>query len=113
VLLNGGGVRLAPLYDIASTLPYDDFHAPKVRVAMKVGGYYKIASIGRGAWRRFATDAGLDPDQLIERAWDLCERAPSAFTTAVDVLDDRTDPMAVRLLERVTTRADACRAMLA
>lgn len=113
VLLNGSGVRLAPLYDIASALPYDDFDAPKVKVAMKVGGYYKLSSIGRGAWRRFATDAGLDPDEVLERARDLSERAPAAFTAAVDALVDPTDPMALRLLDRVTIRAETCRALLA
>ncbi|MGZ7013214.1 MAG: HipA domain-containing protein, partial [Acidimicrobiales bacterium] len=112
VLLNGGGVRLAPLYDIASALPYDDFHAPKVKVAMKIGGYYRVASIRSGAWRRFAAEVGLDPEQLIGRARLLSEVAPAAFSAAAKALDDLSDPMAVRLVDRVAARAKECRAQL-
>lgn len=113
VLLNGSGVRLAPLYDIASALPYDDIYAPRVKLAMKIGGYYKLASIGSSAWRRFASDASLSPEATIERARSLCERAPTAFAAAVGALDDPADPTAVRLLERVDARARACRTQLA
>jgi serine/threonine-protein kinase HipA len=113
VLLDGGGVRLAPLYDIASALPYDGVHAPKVKVAMKVGGYYRISSIRSSAWRRLAADTGLDPDQLIERARHLVEQASSAFSSAATELEDRTDPMAARLLDCVAARSVECRAALA
>ena len=44
VLLAGGAVRLAPLYDIASALPYDDMYVPKLRLAMRVGGEYRVAA---------------------------------------------------------------------
>jgi serine/threonine-protein kinase HipA len=41
LLLSGGEVRLAPLYDIASALPYGtDEH--KLRFAMKIGGDYRV-----------------------------------------------------------------------
>ena len=112
LLLNGGGVRLAPLYDIASALPYDDFHPPKVKVAMKIGGYYKLASIGTSAWRRFAVEAGLEPDLVIDRARYLTEHAPAAFTAAARALDDPSDAMSARLVDRVTSRAAECRTQL-
>jgi serine/threonine-protein kinase HipA len=112
LLLHGGSARLAPLYDIASALPYEDVHAPKVKVAMKIGGYYRISSIGSRAWRRFATEAGLDADLVIEHATQLCERAPSAFAAAIDGLADPSDEVAARLLERVRERSLACAAQL-
>lgn len=112
MLLHGGAVRLAPLYDIASVLPYDDVHAPKVKLAMKVGGTYRISAIRAGSWRRFASDAGLDPDRLLERAQSLVERAPAAFDAAVDALDDPSDPMADRLARAVAVRAVECQAQL-
>ena len=37
LLLSGGDVRLAPLYDIASALPYDK-HERELKFAMKIGG---------------------------------------------------------------------------
>ncbi|MET4121693.1 serine/threonine protein kinase HipA of HipAB toxin-antitoxin module [Bradyrhizobium sp. JR1.5] len=39
-------VRLAPLYDIASVLPYDDVDLRKIKLAMKIGGDYKLSQIG-------------------------------------------------------------------
>ena len=48
VLLDGNRARLAPLYDLASILPYGD-HVPKVKLAMKVGG---TTSCRRSAGRR-------------------------------------------------------------
>ena len=41
LLLAGGQVRLAPLYDIASALPYGT-HERKLRFAMKIGGDYGV-----------------------------------------------------------------------
>lgn len=40
LLLSGPHVRLAPLYDVASVLPYDEFDSRKVKLAMKVGKCY-------------------------------------------------------------------------
>ena len=43
---SGGRVRLAPLYDIASSLPYFD---PKtLKLAMKIGSHYDIKAINAG-----------------------------------------------------------------
>jgi hypothetical protein len=46
-----GRARLAPLYDIASILPYD-FDMQKVRLAMKVGGIYRLRDVGPHQWRK-------------------------------------------------------------
>lgn len=52
LLLSGPQVRLAPLYDVASALPYRDFDAPKFTMAMKVGGTYHLAGrVGTTQWR--------------------------------------------------------------
>jgi hypothetical protein len=40
-------VRLAPLYDIASILPYDDYDLHKIKLSMKIGGEYGILDIRR------------------------------------------------------------------
>ncbi|WLA95960.1 MULTISPECIES: hypothetical protein [Bradyrhizobium] len=48
MLANGPTVRLAPLYDIASILPYDDVDLQKMKLAMKIGGEYKLGQIGGG-----------------------------------------------------------------
>jgi len=38
LLINAERVRLAPLYDITSVLPYSDFDIQKMKLAMKLGG---------------------------------------------------------------------------
>ncbi|WP_225160046.1 HipA domain-containing protein [Bradyrhizobium sp. BRP56] len=48
LLANGPTVRLAPLYDIASILTYDDVDLQKMKLAMKIGGEYKLGQIGGG-----------------------------------------------------------------
>lgn len=81
VLLSGSQVRLAPLYDIASALAYDDMHEPRLRMAMKVGGEYGIEATSGRHWRRFAQANQLDPDATVARIDDLAARTPDAFAT--------------------------------
>jgi serine/threonine-protein kinase HipA len=111
VLLAGPQVRLAPLYDVASTLVYDDIYAPRLRMAMKIGGEYRMQAISGRHWRRFATTNRLDPDEIIDRLDSLTTRTPDAFATAakrkaVRALRSR---LPSRLVERIAARAADCR----
>jgi len=108
LLLSGGQVRLAPLYDLASALPYDDMYAPKLRMAMRVGGEDRIAALRGRHWRRFAEVNGLDPDATVARVGELAARTPEAFKAVATDGD-----LAGRLRERVTAHAERCRAALA
>jgi serine/threonine-protein kinase HipA len=80
LLLSGEEVRLAPLYDIASALPYGT-HERKLRLAMKIGGSYDVYP-GRNTWPAAARELGLDPGALLDRVRELCQRAPDAFADA-------------------------------
>jgi serine/threonine-protein kinase HipA len=82
LLLSGEEVRLAPLYDIASALPYGT-HERKLRLAMKIGGSYEVYP-RRNTWPAAARDLGLDPGALLDRVRELCERAPDAFAQAAE-----------------------------
>jgi serine/threonine-protein kinase HipA len=63
----GGQVRLAPLYDIASAIPYPETVPPrKAKLAMKIGGEYLVSRIGRHEWEKFAAEQRLDKDSLVE-----------------------------------------------
>lgn len=56
----GGRVRLAPLYDLASALPYpQQMPVQKLKLAMKVGGEYRIRALQRRHWEREAAALGL------------------------------------------------------
>ena len=50
----GRSVRLAPLYDVASILPYGDTDLHKAKLAMKIGGEYQLLLIGLRHWQKLA-----------------------------------------------------------
>lgn len=86
LLLSGGQVRLAPLYDVASVLPYD-VHPPKVRLAQKIGGEYRAGSVAARHWERVARAAGIDSDELGGRIELMAVDLPDAFSTAIGATD--------------------------
>lgn len=51
--------RLAPLYDVASILPYVGPH-DKVRLAMSIGGENRLGHVGANAIKKFVEQEGLD-----------------------------------------------------
>lgn len=83
VLLAGDQVRLAPMYDVASALPYDDMYLPKLRLAMRIGGEYRAERIRGRHWRSFAVKDGLDPHAVLARVDDLARRTPAALEQAI------------------------------
>lgn len=85
-------------------------YLPKLRMAMRIGGEYRLNAITGRHWRRFAAENGLDPDAVVARVGDLTTRAPEAFeraagTDAVRALDSE---LPARLLDRVRTHAQRC-----
>jgi len=114
VLLAGSQVRLAPLYDVASALGYDDMYVPKLRMAMRIGGEYVIEVTSGRHWRRFAQANQLDPDRTIARIGDLASRTPDAFAGAVKdrAVTALRSQLPSRLVDRVAVRAAQCRRRL-
>lgn len=116
LLLAGGQIRLAPLYDLASFLPYDESAGHRVKLAMKVGDDYRLAGTDRTSeWERTADDLGLHRDRVLRRVHDLAVRAPAAFATVLGHLDEPaldTD-LPRRLVDLVTERCRRCAALLA
>ncbi len=103
-----GRVRLAPLYDLASALPY--FHAKKIKLAMKIGGTYRLADIGVRHWRRLATAINVDPDLVVDRIHDLAVRLPDAAATihAQAQREGLTHPTIAKLIALISARARQC-----
>jgi serine/threonine-protein kinase HipA len=64
----GGRVRLAPLYDLASALPYDSLDARRIKVAMAIGGEYRLRDIGPHQWLKLAREVRIDEGWLLDRA---------------------------------------------
>lgn len=112
LLLAGPEARLAPLYDIASALPYGT-HERRLRLAMKLGGDYRIYP-HHNPWPRAARELGLDPTMLGDRVRELATLAPDAFAdaTAMPEVTALDRPLPARLLDLVTDRARRCRQLL-
>jgi len=101
LLITPGNVRLAPLYDLNTTLPFGSVWAR--RMAMKVGGEDRFDRIDRASWDLFARDLGLAPEWLLSELADLAGRLPDALadvrsapdlagvTTAGSLFQDRLD----------------------
>jgi len=104
VLLRGSQVRLAPMYDVASALPYDPERADHEldQGAMSVGGEKTFGRVTVRHWRKLARTAGLDADRVVERVRELAEQLPDALTT---VCSDHRGELANRLTSAVTALA--------
>lgn len=112
LLIAGGDVRLAPLYDIASVLPYGTDER-KLRFAMKLGDDYGVYP-RRDPWRKLAAELAVDPDATVGRVRALVERAPDAFAEAArsrDIVRLRR-PLTRRLVDLVADRAARCGRLL-
>ncbi|HEY7960929.1 MAG TPA: type II toxin-antitoxin system HipA family toxin [Solirubrobacteraceae bacterium] len=112
LLLAGRQVRLAPLYDIASALPYGT-HERELRLAMKLGGDYRVYPM-HNTWPKAARELGLDPELAADRVFALARRAPDAFsesagTPEVVKLDSS---LPARLVDLVAERCERCLAIL-
>jgi serine/threonine-protein kinase HipA len=82
LLLAGPQARLAPLYDIASALPYPDVPVQKLRLAMKFGGEYLVTPRYPEMWSKVGKELGLSVDVVVEHARSLMDRLPDAFADA-------------------------------
>ena len=110
MLLTANQVRLAPLYDVASSLPYEDMYLPRLRLAMKIGSEYRISAITGRHWRAFAAQNGLNPDRLLVRIDELAGRLPAAFREAAsaDAVTALRSGLPERLAKRIEEHAVQC-----
>jgi serine/threonine-protein kinase HipA len=108
ILLAGDDIRVAPLYDMSSALPYG-VHEKKLRMAMKIGGDYGIFP-GRNNWPAAAADLRLPADQLVDRVRELAIRAPDAFAEAARAADISALGRALpgTLVDLIADRAKRC-----
>jgi serine/threonine-protein kinase HipA len=112
LLLAGSEVRLAPLYDVASALPYG-VHERKLRFAMKIGGDYRVYT-HHNTWKAAAQDLGVDADRALDRILRLTERVSAAFADAAATPEVAAlkRPLPSRLVDLVSERAQRCQALL-
>jgi serine/threonine-protein kinase HipA len=106
----GGSARLAPLYDLASALPYPSLNTPRLKLAMKIGGHYRVPDIGARELRKLAVGMKQDPDAVIERARELSAQIPQSAQQVLDECksDELVHPLVERLASALRERAQHC-----
>ena len=110
LLANGPTIRLAPLYDIASILPYDQVDTKKIKLAMKIGGEDKVSQIGLREWQKFARETHLDADKVRAALVDMAEQLPD-FVAAVQAQAKKNglnNAIVGRLATQLIIRAKDC-----
>lgn len=114
LLGQNGVVRLAPLYDLASILPYPNVNLPKVKLAMKVGGEYRLPNIGLRHWQRLATELRLDDAKLIDRIRAMAQAIPDQAAAIQEQIEGEglSHVTITRLRKRLEVRAVACQKLL-
>jgi len=109
-----GSVRLAPLYDLSSALPYPQQVLPRhATLAMKIGGKYKLREIGVREWKRAATELDMDEGVVRDRLLWMAQQLPHAalkVKNGLVALGIRHGVM-MRLVKALTDRAMECRSM--
>lgn len=110
----GGRVRLAPLYDLASVIPYSQIDIQRVKLSMKLGGEYRVRNIQLRHWRRQAEELGVNADALIHRVDDLATQLADQVSDVERRMTEEglADPLIRRLAARLIARAKTCRNVL-
>jgi serine/threonine-protein kinase HipA len=83
LLLSSGSVRLAPLYDLISVLPYpNQVQYRQAKLAMRIDREYRLWKIRRRHWEGLAVRCSLDPEPLLQRIIELITAVPEAVDRA-------------------------------
>ena len=114
LLGQNGVVRFAPLYDLASILPYPSVAISRVKLAMKIGGEYRLGNIGVRQWKRLAVELRLDEAKLIDRIRTMAQAMPDQASTIQKQLEAEglSHLTITRLSRRLKARAVACQRLL-
>lgn len=110
ILIDPTGVRLAPLYDVVSALPYPYLSPHEIKLAMRIGGEYLLKKIGRRQWEKLADELRIHRNQLLERVARVAERIPAAAREVRGTAERAglDHPILARLEEDISARAAAC-----
>jgi serine/threonine-protein kinase HipA len=104
-----GLIRLAPLYDLASALPYSGKQIQKLKLAMSIGGRYRVREIGAHRWEKLAGELKLSFEEVRARVQQMAAAVPDLATSLLQrcrreglshrVLASLADALAVRAVD--------------
>ncbi|MDO4538172.1 MAG: type II toxin-antitoxin system HipA family toxin [Coriobacteriales bacterium] len=96
---------LAPLYDVASGLPYGSEGNRPPRMAMSIGGENRLGYVHRTHVERFAQDAKMDSQDCVNLMANLCQRIMRSAQAVIDQTQrmgvEGADELADRLIPKV------------
>ena len=111
LLAAGSQARLAPLYDLATALPYPRQIPPrKATMAMKIGSHYRIQEISRMDWEKLARELLLSPQVVLGKIMEMAERLPTAAdSVALSMAENGIEHPVIRLiLEKLPVHIGKC-----
>jgi len=111
ILYADSGSRLAPLYDLLSTVLYPELSP---RFAMKIGKQARLEDLNAESWSDFANKAGLGLPLVRRRVGELASGITEATTATLEGLAGiglHTEALE-RLAALVRSRSEACAASL-
>jgi serine/threonine-protein kinase HipA len=99
---------------LASILPYQTVDVQKAKLAMKIGGEYRLRNIGLRNWKKVAVDLRLQEDWLIERIRAMAASLPDYAATIQNELETAglLHGTITRLARRLKARASSCQKLL-
>jgi serine/threonine-protein kinase HipA len=106
-----GQVRLAPLYDLASSLPYSRQIQPHTTaLAMKTGSEYRLWRIVKREWELCARELRISSKELLDRIAQMATCLPEAAEGTAHRLakDDINHPVIPNLLESLLAHSRKC-----
>ncbi|MEY9326241.1 serine/threonine protein kinase HipA of HipAB toxin-antitoxin module [Sinorhizobium fredii] len=93
ILYDEQGPRLAPLYDLLSTVAYPELSS---KMAMRIGSRATLGELDMKGWHAFSNDAGISAPLLRRRVGELCDRTEElAKNVAESFADSCIDPTAI------------------
>jgi serine/threonine-protein kinase HipA len=121
LLITADSVRLAPLYDVVSVLPYSSWIPyRRAKLAMRVDREYLIWKIRARHWEGLAQRCELDVAPFLERVGGLLAAIPAAASGVaeslrgegfdapiIDELETEIRTYSIRCLEYVAERLDS------
>ena len=108
-----GRGRLAPLYDVASMLPYG-VNPRKLKMATKIGGKYPLNEIQSRHWVKFAREMRLPPAEVIDMGRATSEILPDLVSETVNHAraNGLDHPILQRMTEMLSARSNYCARVL-
>jgi len=81
---------------------------------MKVGGEYKLSEIGLRQWQKFAREARINADKLVERLIAMSGQLPDEANAAQARARQQglAEPIVERLVTQLIERAGECARLL-